>query len=140
MTTYVCTVSNAPADAVYVGRASSQPSSLADTGGYFGNPFAGAAHGRTAALALFDKYFRARLVTDPAFHRRVVALRGRTLACFCGTKGCHARIIAKWVDAHDDVTCRTCAEASRAQSMNLASAKPAPTSANAPSTGTAQLP
>jgi hypothetical protein len=66
--------------------------------GYFGNPFAPLLYSgelnREACLALYRRYFRFRLRTDPEFARRVERLRGKRLGCFCAPLPCHGDVIA----------------------------------------------
>jgi hypothetical protein len=78
--------------------------------GYFGNP-SRISNGvpREQALAAFRDYFNDRIANDLVYRRRVLALRGKRLGCFCAPRGgvtaadkphvCHGQIIAEWVDA-----------------------------------------
>ncbi len=77
---------------VYIGRAGKGQD------GYFGNPFTVREHGHKA-LDLYRDYFLRRLETDGGFRARVLALRGKTLGCFCKPGPCHGDVIAAWVDA-----------------------------------------
>ena len=72
---------------VYIGRPS-----------HFGNPYTVEAHGRDLCIELFAQYFSARLESDPEFKERVLALRGKTLGCFCKPLACHGDIIAEYLD------------------------------------------
>lgn len=90
---------------VYIGRPGrGQP-------GEFGNPFRPAqdtAEARDHCLRQFLAYFLRRLDDDPEFCRRVLALRGRRLGCFCAPRGgltaddrpwrCHGQVIAAYCD------------------------------------------
>lgn len=95
---------------VYCGRAGKGED------GYHGNPVrvghdcpvCGGVHDTPAStLTCFGVYFHVRLVTDPWFRARTLALRDRTLGCFCAPPGgfavdapirCHGQIIATWLD------------------------------------------
>src|SRR5438093_11987604 len=63
---------------VYIGRAGRGKD------GYFGNPFP-MANGisREDAVERFQRYFADRIEKDPEFKRRVLALKGKRLGCFC---------------------------------------------------------
>lgn len=74
--------------------------------GYFGNPHdcdrvcrrCGKYHDRAESIELFKEYFYARIKTEPEFKRRVLALRGKRLGCFCAPLPCHGQVIAAFVD------------------------------------------
>lgn len=66
--------------------------------GYFGNPYTVREHGADA-IALFRDYFENRVATDDEFCRRVYALHGKRLGCFCKPGPCHGDVIAEWVDS-----------------------------------------
>lgn len=76
---------------VYIGRAGR------GMDGYFGNPFDVRVHG-ASAMPKFIEYFHKRLMTDPEFKRRVIALAGKRLGCFCKPADCHGDVIAAWVN------------------------------------------
>ncbi len=75
---------------VYVGRAGKGQD------GYFGNPFNNA--DRNKSIKLFKKYFYEKIHSDPEFHRRVLALKGKVLGCFCKPKKCHADVITDYLN------------------------------------------
>jgi hypothetical protein len=77
---------------VYIGRAGKGQD------GYFGNPYTVKEHGN-AAITLFIEYFHNRIESDPEFKRRVIALSGKRLGCFCKPGPCHGDVIATWVNA-----------------------------------------
>ena len=92
METKVVNIRNHKYD-VYIGRAGRGQD------GYFGNPFAlKADEARGSSLEKYRKYFNNRLETDPEFRRRILALKGKTLGCFCKPHPCHGDIIAEYVD------------------------------------------
>ena len=67
--------------------------------GYFGNPFRlepGMARGDT--LDRYRKYFYHRLGTDEEFRKRIEALQGKSLGCFCKPNHCHGDIIKEYLD------------------------------------------
>lgn len=76
---------------VYIGRAGKGED------GYFGNPYRGR---KQAVLDKFRPYFFGRLERDPEYRRRVLALKGKRLGCFCKPGLCHGDIIAEWVNEH----------------------------------------
>ena len=90
----------------YIGRprGGGDPRALAPGSyGFLGNPFPMGKDNREEAIAAFAVYFHARVETDPAFAVAVLALRGRTLACFCKPRSCHGDVIALWLDAQGEV-------------------------------------
>jgi hypothetical protein len=109
MTTSVVNIYHLPkeweqdAQYVYIGRRKSTDG----PSGYFGNPFVlmkGESRGST--LEQYRKYFYNRLETDPEFKARILALKGKTLVCFCRPKAgfpageaiCHGQIIQEYLD------------------------------------------
>ena len=93
-----CTVVNIRREAfdVYIGRAGH----VAEDG-YFGNPFVVGRDGtRAECITNFQVWFQKRLVEDPEYRRRVLALRGKRLGCFCAPAACHGDVIAAWVNTH----------------------------------------
>lgn len=84
---------------VYIGRAGKGQS------GYFGNahpigwcPICQCSHKRGEALAAFKKDFLIRVEQDSEFRKQVIALKGKTLGCFCKPLPCHGDIFAEWLD------------------------------------------
>lgn len=78
---------------VYIGRAGRGHD------GYFGNPFRLTAEWeRGEVLTQYAVWFYERVEKDPEFRRRVLALRGKRLGCFCKPKPCHGDIIAAWLE------------------------------------------
>jgi hypothetical protein len=75
---------------VYIGRPGKGQN------GYFGNPF-GVQEFGTAAMELYETYFRYRIKTDTEFSRRVLDLQGKTLGCFCRPGICHGDVIVEWL-------------------------------------------
>jgi hypothetical protein len=82
---------------VYIGRAGKRQD------GYFGNPFRVGRDGtREQVIEKFRAWFENRIVADPAYRKRVLALKGKRLGCFCSPLACHGQIIADWVNAQAD--------------------------------------
>lgn len=83
---------------VYIGR----PGHGQD--GYFGNPLRTPPQpgARTTVLARYRDWFLWRVENDPEFRRRVLALRGKVLGCFCKPAACHGDVIAEWVDSQTE--------------------------------------
>lgn len=77
---------------VYIGRAS------LGSDGYFGNPFTIKDHG-PSALGMYAGYFEHKMKTDPEFKRRIEALRGKVLGCFCKPNRCHGDVIVQYLEA-----------------------------------------
>lgn len=75
--------------------------------GYFGNSHpvgwcqqCERIHGRGEAVTAFkNEFLNYRLAADTDYVRRVLALKGKTLGCFCAPRSCHGDVIAEWVDA-----------------------------------------
>ena len=78
---------------IYIGRAGRGQD------GYFGNPFR-IGHGvsREDAVERFQRYFADRIEKDSEFKRRILALKGKRLGCFCKPKACHGDVIADWLN------------------------------------------
>jgi hypothetical protein len=97
MPTTVANIKNAEAFDVYIGGPGKGEE------GYFGNfavpLFYRGKMTREECLEVYRAYFRFRVKTDPEFRRRVLALRGKRLGCFCKPQACHGDVIAEWVDA-----------------------------------------
>ena len=98
MTTTVVNLRREPYD-VYIGRAGH------GNDGYFGNPLRlGTEKDRDAVIEQYRVWFLRRVEADPEFRRRVLALRGKRLGCFCFPKRCHGNVMAEWIDAHPGET------------------------------------
>ena len=77
---------------MYIGRAGRGQD------GYFGNPFPLGEQPRGATIARYREHFLERLRADEQFARRVRALKGKTLGCFCKPHPCHGDVIAEYLD------------------------------------------
>jgi hypothetical protein len=92
MQTVVVNINKEPFD-IYIGRAGRGED------GYFGNPFRmGNGASREDVVRRFQKYFTERIEKDSEFKRRVLALKGKRLGCFCKPMACHGDVIADWLD------------------------------------------
>ena len=92
MGTLVVNINKEPFD-VYIGRAGRGED------GYFGNPFSMRnGTSREDAVQKFQKCFIDRIEKDTEFTRRVLALKGKRLGCFCKPKACHGDVIADWLN------------------------------------------
>ena len=81
---------------VYIGRSPGPR-------GVFGNPYVIGRDGtREEVLEKFRKYFLHRVDVDDDFRVQVLALRGKTLGCFCKPEACHGDVIAQWVDGQPE--------------------------------------
>ena len=90
MTTKVVNLRKEPFD-VYIGRFGRGQD------GYFGNPYKVRDHGHDA-ISLYRTYFNHKLKNDAEFRRRVDALKGKTLGCFCAPKACHGDVIVEYLE------------------------------------------
>ena len=78
---------------VYIGRAGRGQD------GFFGNPFRiGPGISREDAIKRFQRYFAERIAKDSEFKRRILALKGKRLGCFCKPNACHGDVIASWLN------------------------------------------
>lgn len=82
----------------YIGRAGKGHS------GYFGNPFRRETDDPPGSTLLkFEAYFLKRVEEDPEFRRRVLALKGKRLGCFCPPKrACHGMTYVRWLDGEPE--------------------------------------
>ena len=82
---------------VYIGRAGRGED------GYLSNPFRiGQGTSREDAVKRFHGYFADRIERDSEFKRRVLALKGKKLGCFCKPKACHGDVIADWLNKMEE--------------------------------------
>ena len=70
-----------------------------DRSSSFGNPFhLGKDGDRQVVLQKYKEYFLRRIEMDPEFRRRVLALKGLRLGCWCAPMPCHGMIIVEWLE------------------------------------------
>ena len=83
---------------VYIGR----PGKGHD--GYFGNPFRRSRDDLPGStLPKFEEHFLKRVEDDPEFRRRVLALKGKRLGCFCKPKrACHGDTYVRWLEGEPE--------------------------------------
>ena len=69
----------------------------------FGNPYIIGRDGdRKEVVQKFELYFLTRMLTDAKFRKKVMALRGHVLGCWCDDdEPCHARIIANFLNEYE---------------------------------------
>jgi len=73
---------------IYIGR-----------GSPFGNRFVIGIHGtRDEVIDMYEKEFYAKIEADKEFKNQVLALKGKTLGCFCKPLRCHGDIILKYLE------------------------------------------
>ena len=68
-------------------------------GSIWGNPFIledGVT--RDEVIDNFTGYFYTRLLEDEEFLKQTLALKGKTLGCFCKPKKCHGDVIANFLN------------------------------------------
>lgn len=96
--TTVVNVQNTSAYDAYVGRGHAPHSGKLNP--QLGNPFRIGQHGtRADVLTMYARYFTHRIATEPDFKARIEALRGKKLGCWCDPLGCHAHIIAAYLNS-----------------------------------------
>ena len=78
---------------VYIGRPSQ-----------FSNPYEiGRDGNRLMVLAKYRMYLADRMITDPRFSMDVMALKGKTLGCWCAPAACHGDILLEVANVNSDV-------------------------------------
>mgnify|MGYP001558586200 FL=1 len=67
----------------------------------YGNPHRIGRDGtRAEGIAKYRRWFIAHIQRDPEFKAGVLALRGKTLICWCAPLACHADVIVQWLEHH----------------------------------------
>lgn len=56
---------------------------------------------RAEVIRKYKIYFLEKVDSDPDFRAAVLALRGKTLGCFCKPKDCHGDVIIEWLESHE---------------------------------------
>jgi len=72
---------------VYIGRAGHGQD------GYFGNPYYLGPRERN--VDRYREYLRRRMIQEPEFRDRILALEGKRLFCFCVPRPCHGDVIVE---------------------------------------------
>lgn len=67
--------------------------------GWLGNPFTVEEHGEHC-IEMFRDAFLKRVEIDQHFRDAVLALKGKSLECWCKPAKCHGDIIAEWIDSN----------------------------------------
>ena len=81
---------------VYVGRAN--PYVPGATQSEWANPFPVKKFGRDGCIAEFERVLREQLAVDGDKRARLLALRGKTLGCWCKPEHCHGDVLAKVIE------------------------------------------
>lgn len=72
---------------------------VCDRSSIFGNPFTIGVHGtRDEVVEKYGPYFAKRLLRDPYFKKRVLALKGKRLGCWCVPERCHLEWIVAYLE------------------------------------------
>ena len=85
---------------VYIGR---------DYGGWkdegFGNPILlgepDTKERRAEVLAEYKQWFLKKVNSEPEFKAKVLALKGKTLGCWCSPKACHGDVLVAYLEEYD---------------------------------------
>ena len=94
MKTRVVNLRKEPYD-VYIGRVGKGQD------GYFGNPFPlrnNNPEERERCVDAHEFWFYTELAANPEFRRRIEALKGKTLGCFCKPLECHGDVIVRYLE------------------------------------------
>jgi hypothetical protein len=82
-----------------------------DRSGVFGNPhpigycsICNTVHDRRGSIDAYREYFYTRLLTDQNFRDKVLALKGKVLACWCHPLECHGDVIIEVLENDYDST------------------------------------
>lgn len=87
MKTEVVNIKTYKGQHIYIGRGSS-----------FGNPFPiTKKNSREDVVEKYREWFKKKL-KDPAFKEKVLALKGKTLGCYCKPQACHGDVIKGYLD------------------------------------------
>lgn len=85
---------------VYIGR---DAAGWKDEG--FGNPFLlgepDTKERRAEVLAEYEQWFLKKVNSEPEFKAKVLALKGKTLGCWCHPKACHGDVIVAYLEWYD---------------------------------------
>lgn len=74
---------------VYIGR-----------GGDYGNPYKIGRDGtRDEVIERYKQWFYVRLSRDENFRDSIVALKGKTLGCYCKPEKCHGDVIVEFLES-----------------------------------------
>lgn len=97
---FIGEVAEVGADYVFGGRDSADPRKTPPgQKGWLGNPFRMYRESeRQRVIQRFRDYFLARVEHDSSFREQVLALRDKTVACFCAPKLCHLDVVKDWLE------------------------------------------
>ncbi len=72
-------------------------------GSFLGNPYKIGVHGsRTDVILKYRIYFYALIKNKPEFKKKVLALKGKILACYCKPLSCHGDIVVEYLDGNNN--------------------------------------
>ena len=74
---------------VYIGR-----------GSVWGNPFTVKEFGRDRCIEMYREYIIKQLDQDPELVQELLALKGKTLGCFCKPQSCHGDILVDLIEQY----------------------------------------
>lgn len=94
-------------DHVYIGRANSVRVKINDkyipfpaVASPFANPYGAKKYGREESIVLYEEYMRKKLDADPELVRELLALKGKTLGCWCAPLPCHGDVVLKLIEEY----------------------------------------
>ncbi len=69
-------------------------------GSFLGNPYIIGTHGsREEVILKYKEYFYTLIKNKPYFRNKVLALKGKTLGCYCKPLSCHGDIVVEYLDS-----------------------------------------
>lgn len=70
----------------------------------FGNPFKIGVDGtREDCIDQYRRVFLNRMKFNPKFRQKILAMKGKRLACWCAPLPCHGDVIVEYLDRIEDV-------------------------------------
>lgn len=93
-------------DNVYIGRAGVvfvEKERFPKRASPFANPYKVGTHGtREEVIAKFRKYMVEKLEVDPSLKDELLAMKGKTLGCWCKPDGCHGDVLLELIEELSD--------------------------------------
>lgn len=91
---------------VYIGRAGVvfvEKERFPKKASAFANPYKVGTHGtREEVIAKFRKYMVEKLEGDPSLKDELLAIKGKTLGCWCKPDGCHGDVLLELIEELSD--------------------------------------
>jgi len=56
---------------------------------------------RDFAINWYREYFLEKVKIDKEFRKKVLALKGKIISCWCAPKPCHLDIVAEWLEKNE---------------------------------------